>query len=76
MDDRVCGPSWTGPTVSFVRLLSLAGLGATESGIDCGVIGVVTIASPFVSIVPELAGAILASEGPASLSVSKPADLG
>ena len=44
--------------VSFVGLLPLAGLGATESGVDCGVIGVVTIASAFVPIALELAGAI------------------
>ena len=44
--------------VSFVRLLPLAGLGATESGIDCGVIGVIAIASAFVSVAPELVGAV------------------
>ena len=49
--------------VSFVGLLPLAGLGATESGIDCGVIGVVVIASAFVSIAPELASAILGLGG-------------
>ena len=36
--------------VSFVGLLPLAGLGATESDVDYGVIGVVAIASAFVSI--------------------------
>ena len=49
--------------VSFVGLLPLAGLGATESGVDCGVIGVVAIASAFVSIAPELAGAVLGLSG-------------
>ena len=44
--------------VSFIWLLPLTGLGATESGIDCRVIGVVTIASAFVSAVSELAVAI------------------
>ena len=49
--------------ISFVGLLPLAGLGATESGVDCGVIGVVAIASAFVSTAPELAGAILGLGG-------------
>ena len=49
--------------VSFVRLLPLAGLGATESGIDCGVIGVIAIASAFVSVAPKLASAILGLRG-------------
>ena len=49
--------------VSFVGFLPLAGLGATESGVDCGVIGVVAIASVFVSIAPELAGVVLGLGG-------------
>ena len=49
--------------VSFVGFLPLAGLGATESGVDCGVIGVVTIASAFVSIAPELTGFVLGLSG-------------
>ena len=49
--------------VSFVGLLPLAGLGATESGVDCGVIGVVIIALAFVPIAPELASAILGLRG-------------
>ena len=49
--------------VSFVGFLPLAGLGATESGVDCGVIGVVAIGSAFVSIAPELAGAVLGLGG-------------
>ena len=44
--------------VSFVGLLPLTGFGATESGVDCGVIGVVVIASAFVPIALELASAI------------------
>ena len=44
--------------VSFIWLLPLTRLGATESGIDCRVIGVVTIASAFVSAALELAVAI------------------
>ena len=43
---------------SFIRLLPLTGLGATESGVDCRVIGIVTIASAFVSVASELAVAI------------------
>ncbi|EMS46980.1 hypothetical protein TRIUR3_30728 [Triticum urartu] len=43
--------------------LPLAGLGATESGVDCGVLSVVAIASAFVSIAPELAGAVLGLGG-------------
>ena len=49
--------------VSFVGLLPLAGLGATESGVDCGVIGVVIIALVFVPIAPELASAIFGLRG-------------
>ena len=49
--------------IPFVGLLPLAGLGATESGVDRGVIGVVAIASAFVSIAPELASAILGLGG-------------
>ena len=41
--------------VSFIWLLPLTGLGATKSGIDCHVIGVVTIASAFVSTASGLA---------------------
>ena len=49
--------------VSFVGLLPLAGLGASESGDDCGIIGVISIASAIVSIAPELASAILGLRG-------------
>ena len=45
--------------VSIEWLFPLTGLGATESGIDYGVFGVFAIASTFVSIAPELAGAVL-----------------
>ena len=41
----------------------MAGLGATESGVDCGVISVVVIASAFVPIAPELASPILGLGG-------------
>ena len=44
--------------IPFIWLLPLTGLGATESGVDCRVIGVVTIASAFVSVASELAVAI------------------
>ena len=50
-------------TVPFVGLFSLAGLGAAESGINCGVIGVIAIASAFVPIALELAGAVLGLGG-------------
>ena len=49
--------------VPLVGLLPLAGLGAAESGIYCCVIGVIAIASAFVSIAPELAGAVLGLRG-------------
>ena len=49
--------------VPFVGLLPLAGLGAAESGIHCGVVGVIAIASAFVSIAPELAGVVLGLGG-------------
>ena len=42
----------------FIGLLSLAGLGAVESNVNGGVIGVVAIASAFVSAASELAVAI------------------
>ena len=50
-------------TIPFVGLLPLAGLGAAESGVNCGVIGVIAIASVFVPIAPELAGAVLGLGG-------------
>ena len=49
--------------VSFIWLLPLTGLGTTESGIDCRVIGVVTITSTFVSVASELAVAIFGLGG-------------
>ena len=49
--------------VSFIWLLPLTGLRATESGVDCRVIGVVTIALAFVSVASELAIAIFALGG-------------
>ena len=44
--------------VSFVRFLPLAGLGATESSVECSVVGIITIASAFVSVTSELATAV------------------
>ena len=44
--------------VSFIWLLPLTRLGATESGVDCRVIGVVTIVSTLVSVVSGIAVAI------------------
>ena len=49
--------------VSFIWLLLLTGLGTTESGIDCRVIGVVAITSEFVSAASELAVAIFGLGG-------------
>ena len=48
---------------SFIWLLLLTALGATKSGVDCRVIGVVAIASVFVSAAPELAVAIFGLGG-------------
>ena len=45
-------------TVPFIRLLPLAGLRATESGVNCSVIGVITSASALVSVTSELAVAV------------------
>ena len=39
-------------TAPFIGLLLLAGLGATESSMNCCVIGVIAIALAFVSVVP------------------------
>lgn len=47
----------------FIGLLSLAGLGATESDMNCCVVGVIAVASAFVSIALELAGAVLGLGG-------------
>ena len=44
--------------IPFIWLLPLTGLRATESGVDCGVISVITIASAFVPPASELAAAI------------------
>ena len=47
----------------FIGLLSLAGLGATESGVNYSVIGVIAIASEFVSVASELAGVVFGLGG-------------
>ena len=44
--------------ISFIWLLPLTGLGATEFGVDRHVIGIITVASTFMSIVSGLAVAI------------------
>ena len=44
--------------ISFIWLLPLTGLGATESGVDCRVFGVVTVASTLVSVVSGLVIAV------------------
>jgi len=49
--------------ISPVRFLLLDGLGAIESGVDCSVVGIVTIASAFVSVTSELAVAVLNLRG-------------
>ena len=46
-------------SIPFIGPLTLAGLGSTEFGMNSSVIGVIAIASAFVSIAPELAGAVL-----------------
>ena len=50
-------------TAPFIGLLSLAGLGATEPRVNCNVIVVIAIASAFVSVAPELAGAVVGLGG-------------
>ena len=45
--------------VSLVWFLPLVGLGATEYGVDCSVVGIITIASAFVSVTSELAVVVL-----------------
>ena len=49
--------------VSLVWFLLLVGLGATESGVNCSVVGIITIASAFVSVTSELAVVILSLGG-------------
>ena len=50
-------------TVPFVGLLSLAEHGAAESGVNGGVIGAIAIALAFVSVAPDLSGAVLGLGG-------------
>ena len=47
----------------FIGILALAELGATDSGVNCCVIGVIAIASAVVSVAPELAGAVFGLGG-------------
>ena len=49
--------------VSFIWLLLLAGLGATESGVDHRVIGIVTVALTLVPVASRLAVAISGFRG-------------
>ena len=53
--------------VSFIWLLSLTGLRATESGVDRHVISVVTVVSTLMSVAAGLPLLFLASEVPGSL---------
>ena len=65
----VCGAMYLARTIEYavqagwssaaplIGLLSLAALGATESGVNCSVIGVIAIALVFVSAASEFAGA-------------------
>ena len=55
--------------VPFIWLLPLAGLGATESGVDRRVIGIVTVASALVPVASGLAVAIFCFRG-ASIACS------
>ena len=69
--------------VSLVWFLPLAGLGATKSDVDCSVVGIITIASAFVSVTSELAivvfdlrgacltGCVFATSQPAVLTRAK-----
>ena len=49
--------------VSSIWLLPLAGLGATESGVDCRVVGIVSIASTLVPVASGLAVAVFGLRG-------------
>ena len=49
--------------VSLVRFLPLARLGAAESGVVCSVVGIITIASAFVSVTSEFAVTVLNLRG-------------
>ena len=49
--------------VSFIWLLLLVGLGATKSGVDRSVIGIVTIVSTLMPVAPGLAVSILGFRG-------------
>ena len=55
-------PGWA-QIVYFIWLLTLAGLGATESGIDRRVVGIVTVASTLVPVASGLAVAISGFRG-------------
>ena len=54
MRSKLDGPKF----VSVERLLPQAGLGAAESGVDRRVIGIITVVSTLVPVVPGLAVAI------------------
>ena len=49
--------------VSFIWLLPLAGLGATESGVEHCVVGIVTVASTLVPVASGLAIAVFGLRG-------------
>ena len=63
MDDRVCGPAGRALIISFIWLLPLTRLGATESGVDRRVLRIFTIASTLVSVASGLAVAIFGLRG-------------
>ena len=56
--------------VSFIWLLPLTGLGATESGVDCRVIGIVTVVLTLVPIASGLAVAISGFRGARSACIA------
>ena len=62
MNEYAVQAGWSS-AVPFIGLLSLAGFGAVESGVNCGVISVVAIASTFVSVALDLFGAVLGLGG-------------
>ena len=63
MVDRVFGPSWMSLNCFFKWLFSLTGLGATESGVDRRVIGIVTVVLTLVPVASGLAVAISGFRG-------------
>ena len=50
MDDQVCVPNWMSRSISFKWLFPLTGSRASESSIDCRIIGVIAVVAALLSV--------------------------